>query len=92
MGSRLYLTSDFLGGFRARDNSGLRGAIPTGKVQALPRASRAASGGAHARDRKILHRPHMPMLHENSVRTGFFERDQFDAVLRSLPEEVQPVA
>jgi hypothetical protein len=34
----------------------------------------------------------MPMLHENSVRTGFFERDQFDAVLRSLPEEVQPVA
>ena len=31
------------------------------------------------------------MLHENNVRTGFFERDQFDAVLRSLPEEVQPV-
>src|SRR5262249_37632763 len=30
--------------------------------------------------RKILSRPHIPMLAENNARQGFFERDQLEAV------------
>ncbi len=41
--------------------------------------------------RKLLHRPHIPMLKEDNVRTGFFEPDQFAAVYARLPEDVQPV-
>ena len=41
--------------------------------------------------RKLLHRPHIPMLKENNVRTGFFEREQFEAVRGHLPEPLQPV-
>jgi integrase len=40
---------------------------------------------------KLLHKPHIPMLKENNVRTGFFERHEFDAVLCRLPAVVQPV-
>ena len=40
---------------------------------------------------KMLHRPHVPMLQENNVRKGFFEREQFDAVRSHLPEHLQRV-
>ena len=30
------------------------------------------------------------MLKENNVRKGFFERDQFEAIRRHLPEQVRP--
>ena len=33
---------------------------------------------------KLLHRPHIPMLFENNVRTGFFEPQQFAIVLSKL--------
>ena len=36
---------------------------------------------------KLLHKPHIPMLRENNVRQGFFEPEQFDAVLRHMPAE-----
>lgn len=42
-------------------------------------------------DGKLLHRPHVPMLDEDNVRTGFFESYQLDAVLAHLPAEIQPV-
>jgi integrase len=41
---------------------------------------------------KLLQKPHIPMLKEHNVRVGFFERAEFDAVLRRLPETVRPVA
>jgi integrase len=41
---------------------------------------------------KLLAKPHVPELSENNVRTGFFEPEQFNAVLRHLPEHVKPVA
>lgn len=41
---------------------------------------------------KLLHKPHVPMLKENNVRTGFFESHEFDAVLRRLPTVVQSIA
>jgi integrase len=40
---------------------------------------------------KLLAAPHIPMLEENNVRRGFFDRDQFESVRRRLPIEVQPV-
>jgi integrase len=41
--------------------------------------------------RKVLHKPHIPMLRENNTRTGFFEFEQFQAVRAHLPEDVQPI-
>jgi integrase len=41
---------------------------------------------------KLLHRPHIPMLKENNIRTGFFEWDQFQSVRSHLPAPIQPVA
>jgi integrase len=40
---------------------------------------------------KLFTRPHVPMLRENNTRIGFFEREQFEAVRRNLPEPLQPV-
>ena len=40
---------------------------------------------------KALHRPYIPMLRENNVRTGFFERAEFDAVRDALPDAVRPI-
>jgi integrase len=40
---------------------------------------------------KLLHRPHIPMLSERNVRTGFFEREQLQAVCDRLPASLQPV-
>lgn len=40
---------------------------------------------------KILSKPHIPMLKENNVRTGFFERSQFESVRDQLPEDLQPM-
>ena len=41
---------------------------------------------------KLMVRPHIPMLAENNVRVGFFERQTFDAVRAALPEALRPVA
>lgn len=38
---------------------------------------------------KLLHKPHIPMLKENNVRTGFFEREAFEVVRGHLPENLQ---
>ena len=35
--------------------------------------------------------PHIAMLRESNTRSGFFERDQFEAIRRRLPEEIRPV-
>lgn len=40
---------------------------------------------------KLLYRPHVPMLKERNVRTGFFEREQFEAVRANLPAYLQPL-
>ena len=38
---------------------------------------------------KLMHGPHIALLHENNTRRGFFERHQFDAVRGHLPEDLQ---
>ncbi len=42
-------------------------------------------------DGTLLARPHIPLLQEHNVRTGFFNREQIEAVLAHLPGPVQPV-
>ena len=39
----------------------------------------------------LLYRPHIPMLREDNVRVGFFEREQFESTLANLPAEIQPI-
>ena len=41
---------------------------------------------------KLIQKPHIPFLKEHNVRVGFFERDQFLAVLAHLPEAVRAPA
>jgi integrase len=41
---------------------------------------------------KLIQKPHIPLLKEHNVRVGFFEREQFLAVLAHLPEPVRPAA
>ena len=40
---------------------------------------------------KLLHKPHIPMLKEHNVRTGFFEREQFESVRAHLPVALRGV-
>lgn len=40
---------------------------------------------------KLVHKPHFPMLRENNVRAGFFEREQNLSVQKHLPTSMQPV-
>jgi len=40
---------------------------------------------------KMLHRPHIPMLKESNVRTGFFEPEAYASLLRHLPVDLRPV-
>ena len=46
-------------------------------------SSRCSSGCSASRSRpaSCVHKPHFPMLRENNVRAGFFEREQYLAVL-----------
>ena len=40
---------------------------------------------------KTAHKPHIPMLRENNVRTGFFEPEQIASILKHLPDQARPV-
>ena len=42
-------------------------------------------------DGLVTVRPHFPMLRENNVRVGFFEHDQYLALIQRLPAELRPV-
>jgi integrase len=42
-------------------------------------------------DGKLALKPHVPMLREDNVRQGFFERDQYESVMKHLPADVRPV-
>lgn len=40
---------------------------------------------------KLHHKPHFPMLREDNVRAGFFEREQYEAVIEHLSPAMRPV-
>lgn len=69
-----------------RHEAGLSNATINREVEALQRAYRL--GKANERIRYV---PTFQFLQENNVRTGFFEREQFEAVRRCLPEYLRPV-
>lgn len=40
---------------------------------------------------RVGRRPHIEMLEENNTRKGFFDHDQFEAVMNNLSQDLQPV-
>ena len=66
---------------RQQGQDGASNATVNREVELLKRGySLALQGGT------LLTKPHCPMLKENNVRTGFFEREQFESVRKHLPE------
>ncbi len=80
-------TADVRAYVEQRLKDGASNATINRELAALKRMfSLSVSGG------RLLTKPHIPMLQEDNVRKGFFERGDFDAVHGVLPAAVQPVA
>ena len=43
-------------------------------------------GYLYKRGECLVTEPHIPMLREDNIRTGFFEREEFESVRKHLPE------
>jgi integrase len=71
----------------ARLEEGAKPATINYELATLRRGFRLA-----ARSGKIAVRPEFDMLHVDNARKGFFEAEQFRAVLKYLPEHLQPLA
>ncbi len=69
-----------------RQQAGASNAEINRELAILKRAFNLAIQGG-----KLLHKPHVPMLQEHNVRTGFFEREQFESVRQRLPEALRGV-
>ena len=70
----------------ARLEGGAANATVNREMAALKRGFRLA-----ARRDPTITIPHIPMLVEDNVRTGFFERHRLDAILPHLSSDLQPV-
>ena len=79
-------TADVRTFIRGRQEHGASNAEINRELAVLKRMYSLAVQG-----QKLHHRPYIPMLQENNVRTGFFEAEQFTALLSHLPVELQPV-
>lgn len=80
----LITTADVRAFITARQTDGASNGEINRELTAL---KRAFSLGAQAG--KIMVKPHIPMLQENNVRVGFFERVQFENVRYHLPEALR---
>lgn len=69
-----------------RQGEGAANATVNRELAAMKRALTLAY-----RAERIARMPYIEMLQEDNVRTGFFERDQFEAVRRLLDEPLRPV-
>ncbi len=82
------LTADRITAYQAkRLEQGAKPATTNYEVAMLRRAFRLGS-----RAGKVATRPEIQMLHVANARTGFFEPEQYRAVMRHLPEHLQPLA
>lgn len=82
------ITSDTIVAYAAhRLEEGAKPSTVNYEMAMLRRAFRLA-----ARAGKIGVRPEFSMLHISNARAGFFEHSQYEAVLRHLPDYLQPVA
>ena len=79
-------TADVRSYTACRQEAGAANATVNRELAVLKRAFRLAVQGG-----KLLHQPHIPMLHEDNVRTGFFEREEFEDVRDKLPEKLQGI-
>jgi hypothetical protein len=69
-----------------RQDAGATNATINRELAILKRAYRLAAQAG-----MVLNRPHIPMLDEDNVRGGFFERDAFEDVRDGLPEHLRGV-
>lgn len=76
------ITTDTIRAYTAQrlEEGAARGTINR-ELAALKRAFRLAEQAG-----TVMRRPHIPMLKENNVRQGFFERQDFEDVRAALPE------
>jgi len=79
-------TADVLRFIDQRQNAKASNGEINRELSAIKRAFNLAVQGG-----KLLHKPHIPMLKENNVRKGFFEREQFEEVRRHLAAHLQPI-
>lgn len=82
------ITTDKMTAYRVeRKAAGAADASINREIAALRRMFRLAK-----RARKISDVPYFPMVKEDNARKGFFEREQFDTVLKHLPERLRGIA
>jgi site-specific recombinase XerD len=83
----LRITADLILRYVAlRKEEGAANATCNRELAALKRMLRLGE-----RAEKVAQRPHIAMLDEDNVRKGFFEEDEFEAILRHLPDDLRPV-
>jgi integrase len=83
----LDITSDRITSYiKWRQDEGAAAATINRELAALRRAFRLA-----ARAGKVAMRPEISMLRENNRRKGFFERDQYNALVQNMPDYLKPV-
>lgn len=80
-------------------------ALPNGRIADVPVVTRHTSNAEINRELttlkrafslaiqagKLITKPHIPLLREDNVRTGFFEPEQYVSVLAHLPAHYRPV-
>ena len=71
---------------RARQEAGAANGTINRELSALRRMSRLGEQAG-----KVAQRPHIALLREDNLRTGFFEPDQFRALVAHMPEPLRPV-
>ena len=83
----LDITSDRITAYTAmRQQEGAANSTINKELSALGRMFTLAQ-----RAGKVITQPHLGKLQENNARKGFFEQDQFNAVLKHLPEALKPL-
>ena len=81
------ITSDRITSYiKLRQDEGAAAATINRELAALRRAFRLA-----ARAGKVALRPEVSMLRENNRRKGFFEPNQYDALVQYMPDYLKPV-
>jgi integrase len=71
----------------ARQAEGARSGTINRELEAIRRAYCLA-----IKEGRLLLKPYIPMLKESNARQGFFERDEFEAIRRHLPEHAADAA
>jgi len=67
------------------------GACPASINRELAALKRMFNLGNQCTPPKVPHVPFIPMLKEDNVRTGFFEPDDYNALMAEAPEHIRPI-